>query len=394
MYICHKNNNLRTIDTSTSSSVWLTLDEAAIKNNVDTLTNFIGRKDQICAVVKGNAYGHGLTDFAPLLQKNGIKRFAVYHAAEAICLRQILPGHHEIILLGLPMEDEIEALIDHDITCCILSMEDIPYYDAHATVLNPFRVHLKVDTGMNRFGVHTNEVQSAINQIDQSRGLRLAGVFSHFSNSWEVGEQSHAPKQLSLFKSTLNNTTGIDWKKTDVHLGNTAAIFNYPEAKFSYFRTGLGLCGYYPSIETKESLKDSPHGVLKPVLGCRTKLVSIKSVHKGEFIGYDASYETKTDMTIGIIPLGYSDGFPFSHSGKGSYVLINGQKAHVIGRVNMNALILDITSISSARRMQDVVLLGKCGNEEITLRNWMDWGATHLYESMTKMRYDMTRKFI
>ena len=371
--------------------IWLEIDEKRLRHNIDILTTKVGTKRAISAVIKGNAYGHGLELMGRLLADAGISRMAVYTAEEALKLRAMLSPEIQILILGVTSSEAFVELEKNDIDLMILDLSELKQLMAIPDVAPSLNVHLKFDTGMNRYGIRYDESDEVLSILGNNT-LNIKGIASHFSNAGLVEEKSFSQLQLERFKEILGGLNTI-YTKNDMekHMCNTAGLFNYPEAHFDYSRCGIGIMGYYPSVEIyKQALRDDQDQLL-PILSFKSRIVSIKDVKAGEYVGYDQAFRCSDAKRIAILPVGYSDGFPYGHSGCGSFVLVGGRRAEVLGRVNMNALIVDITGIQGIEIGDTATLLGRDANAEISVWDWLDWGTDHLYESLTKLRSTLSR---
>jgi alanine racemase len=371
--------------------IWVEINETHLRHNLAILAAQSGGLESICAVIKGNAYGHGLEEMGRLLAGNGVKRFAVYHTEEAIFLRSVIGKGIQILILGPASIDSVEDMVRNELECMVMNLADIEVLDAAVPDDYYLKIHLKLDTGMNRYGIRFDQADAIIPLMNKVQRLKLAGVASHFGNA-TVKNDSITNDQITCFNKLVARMPFAKWVATyEKHFCNTAGLFNYPKAHFDFSRTGIGIMGYHPSRELYDSSKVEEQLMLKPVLSFKTRVVSIKSMLPGEYAGYDLGYKSDKQKQIAILPIGYSDGFPFGHSGNGSYVLIKGKRASVLGRVNMNALIIDISNISGVQIGDVATLLGEDGADSISVWNWLDWGTVHLYESLTKLRSSLPK---
>lgn len=369
---------------------WIEISKRNLFHNVESLAKKAGGIQKLCAVVKGNAYGHGIEVVAPLCAAAGITRFAVYHVDEALRLRKLVGDHALIMLMGFAPKSSIKALVDHCIDCLLLNknrLEEIHDQIPHEDQLN---IHLKIDTGMNRFGVQPEAIHPFLSELKKYPKINLTGVASHFANSWDMDDKSYANGQFQTFKEAMDSLgEELNGQIKYRHISNSAALFVHDYATLSFVRTGICLYGYYPSRNLKEAFDNQVN--LKPILSLRSKVVSIKHMEIGEYAGYDITFKAERRTKIALAPVGYSDGFPFAHSDQGAYVLIRGKRVPLIGRVNMNALLLDVTDVPAVAMGDQVTLIGEDGQESISVWEWMNWGTPHLYESLTKLRFGLTK---
>ena len=373
-------------------AIWLEIDENRLRHNIEILSNKVGTKRGICAVIKGNAYGHGLALMGRLLSDAGISRMAVYTVEEALQLRSEVPGSTQILVLGVTSGDSLADLINRDIDPMILDLSELHFLKRNTELLSSLKVHLKFDTGMNRYGIRYDQSDEVISTLKAHNHIQIKGIASHFSNAGIAEGQSFSRLQIQRFEDLIRKFNDvIPADSIEKHMCNTAGLFNYPEAHYEYSRCGIGIMGYHPTKELFDRSSTTGRDRLYPILSFKTRIVSIKQVSKGEYVGYEQAYLCKETKRIAILPVGYSDGFPYGHSGCKSFVLVGGRRAKVLGRVNMNALMIDITGIKGIEIGAVATLLGPDGKEEISVWDWLDWGADHLYESLTKLRSTLPR---
>jgi alanine racemase len=368
---------------------WIEISRNHLSYNLNALADQVGGMDRICAVVKGNAYGHGIELMVPLLTENGVRTFAVYHTEEAIRTRKLAGPDALVILLGFAPTHLIPELVFHQIECLLLNRERLQEIHEGVPEGRHLNMHLKIDTGMNRFGLQPSEIKDFLLEIENYPRLSITGAASHFANSWNISDPSYASFQSRGFKDALASLGELNGRIKHRHISNTAALMVHTDQVYSFVRVGIGLYGYYPNEEVKMVFYDKLN--LRPILSFKSRIVSVKNMNVGEYAGYDITFQAKRQTKIALAPLGYSDGFPFAHSDKGAYVLIHGRRVPLIGRVNMNALLLDVTDLERVGLGDVITLIGSDGDESITVWDWMSWGTPHLYESLTKMRFGLPR---
>lgn len=333
-----------------------------IESNIEALYKHMPNPKPIMAVIKANGYGHGAVRVAKHLEKsNIIYGFAVSTADEAFELRHsgiIKP----ILILGYVFEEDYAELIVNDV--CFTIFDEISaknLSDMAETLNQKAKVHLKIDTGMSRIGVPCNKQGLQIAQnISSYKFLDICGVFTHFARADEF-DKSSTYKQLDKFNSFVDDLREIGICPELVHCANSAAILHIPESHISIVRAGIVIYGLWPSddmMNLKLNVK------LLPAMSLVSHIVHIKELDINTPISYGGTYVTKKRCRIATVPVGYADGYPRSLSNKG-YVLINGKKAPIVGRVCMDQMMVDVTDIE-AKVLDEVVLLGKSGDKEIT----------------------------
>ena len=375
---------------------WAEIDLNAIKSNLNAIKNKVGNR-KIIAVVKANAYGHGAISVAQAIAEQA-DMFAVAAVEEAIELREAgitLP----ILNLYCILPDQAEAVLKYEITqtvCKLSTCEALS--DCAKRMSDVAKVHVKVDTGMNRIGVHYSEAAAFVKQVRALADLRVEGIFTHFSSADEA-DKSYTNLQLERFNNlwkTLPSEQGkgkqfdgcptsvgehsplkrdvrdfpdrqVDGRPTSVgdvrdfliHSANSAAILDLPSSYFDAVRPGIILHGIYPSDEVSRSIP------LKPALSLKTRVIHLKNVGRGESISYNRKYKTPAPTKIATLSLGYADGYRTSLRNLGE-ALIRGIRAPVVGTICMDKIMCDVGHISGVEIGDEVVLIGKQGDDEIT----------------------------
>ncbi len=367
---------------------WLTIDLKAIDHNIKQIKGLLKLGTKIIAVVKSNAYGHGLFEVARQALRSGVSHLGVVSAMEALELRRrgIL---HPIVVLGAVSKDDISQLIKQKITMSIYSAESYRAISRAAYILNKkAAVHLKLDTGINRLGLATpDEVVKIAKAIrERPRYVELEGFYSHLASVEELN-QSYTNDQIRIFERAIKKLEDAGIKPPLVSLAASAAAIMLPDARFNCVRIGIAMYGLWPSrgveLWCKRSKKTRGFK-LRPALTYKTRLAHVRRVKAGAYIGYGSSFQAPSAMTVGVIPVGYAEGLPRSLSNMG-FALLKGAVVPIVGRVCMNMTILDISRRPRAKTGDEVVLLGKSKNKEITATDIADWAGTINYEIVTRL---------
>ena len=374
-----------------SSLVWVELDKSAPAHNVRELKKGAAAGTQFCAVVKSNAYGHGIREFVPLLGDEP-DWFAVNSLDEGLELRG-LGVKQPVILLGhVPLARLAEA-VKADLRMVVYNPETISALAGIGTAERPARVHVKIETGTGRQGVLPTELAAFADLIRVTPGVVLEGASTHYANIEDTLSHDYAEKQIGEFKAALDLLAKKNMRPQVVHTACTAASILFPETHHTMLRAGIGLYGLWPSRETLQAAKiwrqDLPD--LRPVLSWRTQVAQLKELPAGSFVGYGCSFRTTRPTRVGILPVGYADGYDRA-LGNRAHVLVRGKRAPVIGRVCMNLVITDMTDIPEAKLEDVVTLLGKDGDERITAELMAEWAGTINYEVVTRISTLLPRK--
>jgi len=306
-------------------------------------------------VVKANAYGHGIVDVGRVIWTSGADMLAVTTVAEAVMLR-VGKIRAPIIVLGPTQEDDFQRLLDFDITTTVFDFEMAYKLSKIAKQENKWaKIDLKIETGLNRYGIKPHEVTENIRRIMSLGHVKIEGIHSHIADSADAAASKEQIKQIHsvLFSLQQNN---IEIPMT--HLAATDATVNFPESHFDAVRIGIGLYGYGAFKDYKD--------VLKPALELKSFISSVKVVAKNETIGYGRTYKADDAIRVAVVPLGYFDGYARVFSNN-SEVLVGGKRVKVVGRICMNSFMVDVTGIKCGVD-DEVVLIGVQGNDRI----WAD----------------------
>lgn len=330
---------------------------------------------KVLCLVKADAYGHGLIPCSKTLEKAGVDYLGTATLEEAQTLREagiLCP----ILCVGVLPSDSAELCVKYSVDQAVSSVEEVESIEIFAKKINKkAAVHIKIETGMHRTGVRDDDVLFEIlDKIKKSEYIQLKGVFTHFALSDSV-DCEYTNFQAVEFKKAVQKIKKFGFNDVIVHCANSGAILQYPELTFDMVRAGIVLYGYYPSEQTKKSIN------VKPVFSFVTEIVAINTVLKSEKIGYGCTFEAQKNMRVAVLPVGYGDGYKRQISNKG-YVLINGKKAPVVGRVCMDMVVVDVTDIPDAKIGDEAVLIGKQKDNIISADNLAKWCDTISYEIM------------
>ncbi len=341
--------------------------------NIKNIQKRIGDR-KIIGVVKADAYGHGAVKVSEVLQKNGVMDFAVSNIDEAIELRKNgIKG--SILILGYTPNGRYTDVLFYNITQAILSFDEAKELSDLAMKLGiKAKIEIKIDTGMGRIGFMPDDsTLPVIEEILALPNLEFCGIFSHFSTADEK-DKTFRDEQEKRFREFNEKLVEKGIISKYCHIANSAEIIDDDNIYSDYVRPGIILYGLYPSSEVKFENLD-----LKPVMSIKTHISFIKEMEENMPIGYGRTYYTKGRQKIATVPIGYADGFLRSMQ-KGGRVLVNGQFANVVGRVCMDQFMIDVTHIEDIKVNDEVVILGKQGDNEITADEIAKIQGTICYE--------------
>lgn len=338
---------------------WIEIDLNNLKHNVKTLKNAMHSNCELMAVVKAEAYGHGMYQIAAYMNQIGVKAFAVATIDEGIQLRRYdILG--EILILGYTSPARARELHEYDLTQTLID------YD-YTLLLNKqdydIKAHIKVDTGMHRLGFDKEDTEK-ITCVFKMRHIEVGGIYTHLcvSDSLEEEDIHFTNMQIDSFYELLEKLKEKKIKLPKTHIQSSYGFVNYPELKCDYVRTGILLYGVLSSPNDKTKV----HLDLRPVLSLKSRVVLLRAIKKGEGVGYGRAFIADKDRLIAILPIGYGDGFPRNLSCQKSYVLIKGHQAPVVGKICMDQLAVDVTNIPNISIGMEATLIGKDENAEIT----------------------------
>lgn len=371
------------------------ISKSALETNLKFLKQRTGPNAKYCSVVKGNAYGHGITEFVKLAMECGIDYFAVYSADEAFKIATLVKKRPTIYIMGYVEHEAVEWAIKEGIEFCIFDMQRLETALKFAKKLKKkAKIHIELETGMNRTGFDEKGIIAAGELITKNAALfDVRGACTHFAGAESMANNFRVAQQIgSFYKSMLTvGRTGL--KPIYQHTACSAAIMNYPQTVSNMVRVGIMQYGFWPNAETLVRYsgdKERTNKYIKRIITWKSKVMSIKKVKKGEFIGYGTTYLAHHDMVAAFIPVGYAHGYSRNLSNTGK-VLIHGAEAPVIGIVNMNAITVDITHIGKTEKGDEVVLIGTQKNKTVSVFSFSEMSNQLNYEMLTRLPQDIPR---
>ncbi len=356
---------------------WAEIDLAALERNLRLIRASLPPRMRYVAVVKADAYGHGLHHVAARLMHAGADLFAVANVTEAAALRELGPGWPILVLSPL-LPEEDSALAELDLAGTISSADEVARLSAvGGRAGRTISVHLKIDTGMGRAGVWHEEAPALCAQVLGTRRLRLAGLFTHFASPDDPG---FTAEQRARFLDVLSRCDGVDPRKLFIHADSSAGIESMPDASpFNAVRVGLLQFGILPRPDSLLAQART-----EPVFSFHTKVGLVKRLPRGTAVSYGRTHTLRRDSTVAILCAGYADGMPRAASNR-AQVLIHGRRCPVLGRVTMDQTIVDVTDCPDVRCGDPVVLVGRQQNEEISIAEFSRAAETIPWETLTSV---------
>jgi alanine racemase len=371
----------------------LRISTSALRHNARLLRELVGPQ-HAAFVVKGNAYGHGIAETALAIEGLAAK-LCVYNVDEALELRD--GGITAPLLIMGPIPPQ---RLDDAMAC----NADVALWDtkgfardlagAGLRAQTRARVHVKVNTGLNRLGLQPGDLPDAVEAYGRANGLEIAGVFSHLAAAEEL-DSPYTMLQLERFNEAYQHAEPILAARgfTPIrHIAASAAAMLWPQTRLDLSRFGIALYGLWPSAATKEAMNGDKLP-LQPALSYESELVVVRTIDAGEAVGYGITYHAPRHMQIGVVPLGYADGIPRALSNKGS-VLIDGTRCPIIGRVAMNMFFVDLSHAPSAHVGSRVTLIGRDGSQEISADDWAAWSDSINYEIVSRLPSTLARAYV
>jgi alanine racemase len=371
---------------------WVEVNGGALRWNLRQFRERLGNSVHLAPVVKANAYGHGLLETAELARENGVEWLCVNSLEEAVHLRQA--GHDaRILVMGHIPLDDLEAVVEYDLRPVVVNMESLERLDLIAGERGRrVPLHLKLETGTHRQGIPEPEIESFVELASGSNGLWLEGLTTHFANIEDTTDHGYAEEQFAIFARVSEKLRAAGLKIPLRHTACSAAALLFTRTHLDLARIGIAFYGLWPSKETYVSCLElgKPTLDLRPVMTWKTRVAQLKTVGEGRFIGYGCTYRTTRESRIALLPVGYHEGYDRGLSGM-AHVLIRGRRAPIRGRICMNMCMADVTDIPGVELENEVVLLGRQGDERLSAEQLADWCGTISYEIVSRINPSLPR---
>lgn len=365
---------------------WVEIDRSALTHNIQQFRRLIGKKRKFLATVKANAYGHGILEVSRIAVAAGADWLGVQSLDEGIHLRE--KGFTcPILVLGYVPFEGLREAVANELRLTVYNFETLGRLaQACRKLRRKAPLHLKIETGTYRQGIAEEDVLSFARKAREFPELVLEGISSHFANIEDTTDHSYAEYQLDTFNRVLGM---LEKNKIEVplkHMSCSASAILFPDTYFDMVRAGISMYGLWPSKETFLScrLQNREPLLLRPVLSWKTRIAQVKKVPRGAFVGYGCTFRASRETILAVIPVGYYDGYDRRLSNS-SYVLVKGKRAPLRGRVCMDFILADVTDILGVEVEEEVVLLGRDGEESITANDLASLVGTINYEIVTRI---------
>ena len=380
----------------TNSSI--ELNAKAYQNNLAFLKKMYGKNVILSSVVKGNAYGHGIEEFVKLANKTGVSHFSVFDVAEAQLVKKQLPKKVTILIMGFVSDEMIEWVIQNDIEFFVFDRKRLESAIKTSKILNKKAIiHIEVETGMNRTGFVKTELNNLISLLKKEENyIEFKGLCTHFAGAESMSNYFRVKQQIERFEKIYAYFCVKNLIPNIKHSACSAASIMFPETRMDMVRIGIMQYGLWPSPEVFASYistKKKKIDPLKRVISWKSQVMSIKKINACEFIGYGTSFMAKEKMKIATIPIGYAHGYSRSLSNKGR-VIINNQRCMVVGTVNMNMMIVDVSDIPTIQIGDEVILIGSQEKIDVSVASFSENSNQLNYELLTRISKSIPRKIL
>ena len=375
------------------------LSQSALKKNVNFLKKKLGSHPRYSAVVKANAYGHGIPQMVKMLEKCGVNHFSVPSAYEAEEVLDHCSDSSEIMIMGILYDQDIDWAIQNDIEFYVFNYDRLPLVLEKAKKLKKkAKIHLEVETGANRTGMTEPFFSKSLTFLKRHQEYFIfQGMCTHLGGAESRSNQFRIDQQISRYKKYLAELKTRKFMPKYRHIACSAAVLGMPETHYDLVRIGVATYGFWPSpdiyyqhIQEIGKGKDAP---MNRIISWKTDVMDIKNVPQGEFIGYGTAFQALHDMRVAVIPVGYSNGYPRGQSNN-AHVLIGGRKAPVTGLINMNLFMVDITDIPGVEIGDEVVLLGKQKNNTINVNSFTNYTQLINNEMLSRLPTAIPRQIV
>ncbi|MEQ8906573.1 alanine racemase [Ekhidna sp.] len=376
------------------------LSQSSLTSNINFIKKKIGSEARISSVVKANAYGHGIEEFVKMAERAGVDHFATASAFEAETVLEAKSDKSDVMIMGILYSEDIAWAIENEIEFYVFNFERLPLVLEEAKRLNKkAKVHLEVETGANRTGLPEKEFQPALSFLKKhSKHLEFTGLCTHFGGAESFSNQFKIDRQHKKFKEFLKVCKQKKFMPQIRHIACSAAALAYPDTVYDLVRIGVAQYGFWPSpdiyyMHMQNAGRSSNGGSLKRLFTWKTDVMDVRDVCAGEFIGYGTAYQATQDMKVAVMPLGYSNGYPRAQSNRG-HVLVKGKKAPIVGLINMNLFMVDVSHIEGVEVGEEVVLVGRQKNNTINISSFTQVTQLMNNEMLSRLPAAIPRKIV
>lgn len=375
---------------------YLELDAKAYQTNIKFLRKHFHKNVVISSVVKGNAYGHSIEKFVEIAMAEKVNHFSVFDSQEARRVKAVVEDQATVMIMGwLNNEEDLDWIIRNNVEFFVFEKQRLNAALALAKKIGKKAiVHIEVETGMNRTGFNAIDLKWVQYFLKKNTDyIQFKGLCTHFAGAESIANYYRIQKQITRYNDIYQQFCDKDLKPKQRHAACSAAAMMYPETQMDMVRIGIMQYGFWPSPEvlvnfynTKRKREDP----LRRLISWKSKVMSVKKVKRGEFVGYGTSFMADENMKIACVPVGYAHGYGRSLSNIGR-VLINGERCVVIGSINMNMMVIDVTFLEHVKQRDEVVLIGTQADKQLSVSSFSDYSNLLNYEVLTRLSADIPR---
>ncbi|UCS94871.1 alanine racemase [Echinicola marina] len=377
----------------------LEISKSAYRRNIKFLQNQLGTETVISSVVKGNAYGHGIENIIPIAESVGIRHFSTFSTDEAQRVFASSQKNSTIMIMGMIENKDLEWAIKNNVEFFVFEFDRLLASIKTAKRLKiRAKIHIEVETGFHRTGFEWKEKEILAEMLVENQAfLELSGLCTHYAGAESIANYVRVQNQIKKYHEFKKWFLSKGIKFETHHTACSAASLSYPETIMDMVRIGIAQYGFWPSQETYMSkfkqLAVNRKNPLKRLITWKSKIMSLKRVEIGDFIGYGNTYMAPRNMLVAMVPVGYGHGFSRMLSNLGK-VLICGKIVSVVGTVTMNSICVDVTDLKEVKKGDEVVIIGKQKSNEITVASFSESSQQVNYELLTRLPQDIPRKIV
>lgn len=374
---------------------YIEISKSAYRHNIKYLRNIIGKDVRFTSVVKGNAYGHGVEHIVPLAEKANVKHFAVFSASEALDVFNVASPKSDIMIMGYCNDDQLAWAIENGIEFYVFDLNRLNMaIELAKKIKKPARLHIEAETGFNRTGFDYDVLPDIVGLMkDNCDHIVFEGLCTHYAGAESVSNYYRVMNQIREYRRFVRYFNRHGLKPNYRHTAGSAATLTYSQTIMDMVRVGISQYGFWPTQETfiyqfkRNHAKDSD---LKRVITWKSRVMTVKEVDSGAFVGYGTSYMASKKIKIAIIPVGYANGFSRSLSNMGR-VLIRGRRVSVVGTVTMNTMSVNVTDIPNVQPGDEVVIVGKQNRLDISIASFSEMSNQLNYQTLARLPGNIPR---
>lgn len=379
---------------------YIELSRSALASNLDYLRQLVGDPCRVSLVVKGNAYGHGIRDYVPLAISLGAQHFSTFDASEAYEVCQVAKEEVTVMIMGMIDNDQLDWAIENEVEFYVFEFDRLKAAVSQARKMGKkARVHLELETGMNRTGFEEDQIPRLLAYVKKfTNYLEICGICTHYAGAENFANFIRVNQQYKNFNRQVKRMQERGVRGACYHTASSAATVRMPYTRMDMVRVGILQYGYWPNTETfittlqpQSSMQEADP--LRRVITWKSRIMNIKHVLQGDYVGYGTSFMAIQDMNVAIVPVGYGYGFSRSLSNTGR-ALVRGHRVSVVGMVNMNAMMLDVTNVDGVEKGDEVVIIGRQGDLSLSVSSFGEYSDQLNYELLTRLPQAIPRKVV